>query len=946
MMQKYGPVIRTACVFGFLLLVILLARGSITAQGEAQPRTVHNACAGNCVADTIFLHSGMGDTQARNAYHGWFNSYYDLTGCGDSAWKTDILFLIDIVGDAVGAPGAPTMQCWQGLAAQASLCSDTCSDYFIEDARYAPNVELSLDSGDPGYYEVTLDNQSNLGKLPELQPNAYSRQFELKTYLTYESGDPLLINETPMPSLSFPNWITRGGLDNCIDQYGFDSSRCELISDFATPSIVSTSVDFLDGVFYELSGQVSDLSDANGSFSQDGYIRLLSDGDSITIAQGPYAGYVLVKTHYLANNTHLVQLTPWDANAGALAISNHECNTWLSTCWFTGARYDADTYVFALQGPQDKVLPGDYTVEVVAEMPHDKDFGDNRVSYSYDASAVENEDSDTGTENENGENQQGGIEDLPVIDLAGPGIYPATINQNELGALFRLSVPDGISFMFLRLVSLDGGHYSAFVRRGSIPVPDYPVIRDEYHCWAQADSEYSGGCAFNNPYPDNYYIFATGWQGAGAIQLEVEWSILAITPTPIPTAMPDQNGQAEESEEGSDQQNTFTEIEPNDDHATANNWDMQQPFSGQLSTWGDRDVVLLDFVEPGIYTFSVTDVGPALKVKMTLVRVSSSNFVDSSTASAKGASAHLMLDASTGDQFYLIISAAAMAPATNQAYNLSLSGFIPDPDESNDSAQTATPWELADGPVTGYFWDKTTGRHDYFTFVAPATLAAGPVTFELTNPSPDLRVRLTLLNDRAMLLSSVPWSAAGQPATLTRVLDPGQRYYLKLESYNDRTSLLPYNLSAQYAPATDDGPNETNTGRPMHLTGIAYRQGTLAPAPIQGVAIYVQVSGQPSALLGETDHLGVYSGTLVMAEGQQVRIWAEKQGLTFHPEENIWSPDPRERSHRVVFVATGAILVQQTPPGDAGVSATPQPTLSPTAVASPTAAPTRAPGSK
>ena len=846
-MQKYVPICRTVFVLGCLFVLIPLTTSSTTAQNGTEPRTTHNACAGNCVADTIFLHSGMGDTQARNAYHAWFGSYYELTGCGDPAWKTDILFLIDSVGDTVGAPGAPTMQCWQGLAAQSSLCSSKCSDYFIEDARYAPNVEVSLDRGNPGYLEVTLDNQANLGKIPELQPNAYSRQFGLKTYIKYENGDFLLVNETPMPSLSFPNWITRGGIDNCIDQYGFDSSRCQIISQFSTPSIVSTSVEFLDGVLYDLSSQVSDLSDANGSFSQDGYIRLLSDGDSITIAQGPYAGYVLVKTHYLSSDEHSVLLQSWDASTGPKTITNHECINWLSTCWVADVRNETDTYIFAVHGPQDQVLEGVYTVEVVADIPHDKDFVDNRVSYTYDASAVTDADTGTGGEDGDTETEQPRVEDLPVIDIPGPGIYPATIGQDSLGYLFRLAVPDEVGFMFVRLVPLDSGQYSAFVRRGSIPVPEYPVIADDYQCWVVSDDSYSGGCPFNNPFPDDYYIFVHREKGGGAYRLEVEWTVPAtptVTPTIVPTGVPTETPTAipdqQDDTSTSGEVGTLIEAEPNDSYAEANSWDQQGPLTGELSSWSDADVLLLDFSEPGIYTFSLTDVGPDLRIKMTLVRASSHNTLDSGKAAAKGDPAYLTFDASGGEQYYLLISPMAMSPATNQAYTLSLSGFIPDPDESNDNREAATPWTLADGPVTGYFWDKTTGRHDYFTFLAPSTLDAGPVTFDLANPAADLRVRLTLLRDNGLLVANSPLSAPGQPVTLTSELDAGHRYFLKLETQFDHTSLEPYTLSAGYTPAGETGPGSADNSRLYALSGNVYQQGT-GSVPVARVTIYAAV---------------------------------------------------------------------------------------------------------
>jgi hypothetical protein len=233
---KFGLILSAATLLIFFVTAISYA------QSETEPRTIHTACSGDCVADQIFIHSGMSDHMAKNGYHAWFDSYYTLTGCGEEAWKTDLSFLFDIISDAVGAPGGNTMQCWQGLAAQGSRCSDTCSDYFICDLKYAPNVKLTLASGSPGFADVTLDNQSNLDNLPELEPNAYSRRFFLLTTLQLNNGEALLVDNAEIPSLSFPNWITRGGYDDCATAYGAEEARCKILEWLNVPSQYSTSV--------------------------------------------------------------------------------------------------------------------------------------------------------------------------------------------------------------------------------------------------------------------------------------------------------------------------------------------------------------------------------------------------------------------------------------------------------------------------------------------------------------------------------------------------------------------------------------------------------------------------------------------------------------------------------------------------------------------------------
>lgn len=97
-------------------MAIILLAWEISAFGQStsQPKTIHSYCVGNCVVDMYFLHSAMGDSAAKNFYHNWFNTYYDLTEC-NADWKSEFSFLLDVIGDIVGAPGAPTLQCWQGV---------------------------------------------------------------------------------------------------------------------------------------------------------------------------------------------------------------------------------------------------------------------------------------------------------------------------------------------------------------------------------------------------------------------------------------------------------------------------------------------------------------------------------------------------------------------------------------------------------------------------------------------------------------------------------------------------------------------------------------------------------------------------------------------------------------------------------------------------------------
>jgi len=273
------------------------------------------------------------------------------------------------------------------------------------------------------------------------------------------------------------------------------------------------------------------------------------------------------------------------------------------------------------------------------------------------------------------------------------------------------------------------------------------------------------------------------------------------------------------------------------------------------------------------------------------------------------------------------------AEGTEQPYRLALTGFVPDPYETNDNRTLATSWDLAEDSIQGYFWDKTTGREDFYSFTAPNTLDGSPVTFELSNPSPDMRVRLYLMRGNGNLLATSGLSSPGQDIRLTYALMPGQIYYLRLTN-NGTTSLTPYMLTASFTPAeTMEG--STQNDRPYRVHGLVYRQSGLLPDPIRGVSVFVQISGQDATLLDTTDFLGRFGGVLLIHEGQQVRVWAEQAGVTFQPNEEALMPEERSRSHRVVFIATGTELIQTTPTPTQEMIGTPLPPLLQTALATP-----------
>lgn len=814
-------------------LTVLFLFQQIAVRAQTQPKVSHNACIGNCVVDVFFLHSEQSDSVAEEVYHRWYDTYYKLTDC-DNSWKSQFSFLLDVISDIVGAPGAPTLQCWQGVLGVANSCKNACNNYFLKDAKYAPNVKVSLLSAEQGYAEIKVDNHSNTDELPERVPNAYSRNFRLETYLRYEEGTPLLVNQQEMPSLSFPNWITRRGYSDCISAFGVEEQRCTILSAFLIPDEITTTVDFGNGALYDLTAQVEDLSKANGSFSRDGYIRLLSDGDKITIKQGDFTGVAWIKTHNKSKDTHYQQVIPWDARNGAVTITNHECNSWLSTCWITGDRTEVDTYVFALHGPAEKMLQGSYQVEVVAEMEHEKNITDNRATYGYNAVP---EGAQTGGGENGGEatTQPLKVSDLPIVDLPGAGIYDEQIPDDMPGVMYRVTIPAPLQKLTLSVIPQSGHPLQIFVRRGQIPVPDYPTINDDYDCWMQANPEFYDVCPFGSLPTGEVYLFVKGDVGS-AYQVKVEWVFHLTTPslpaqgTPTPQSTPVPTEEALQ----------LSEVEDNGQRATANVWNLQSPFTGQV-TLHDMDYMLITLPRTGIYTFTLTPFSPILQASLRLHRYETGNTIYTARAPEKGSPVTLKFGGLSGEQYYLSIytsNLGSSAPA--QTYQIALTQFTPDPDEPNDTRQQAVAWDLS-APYEGYLirlWDDWDYLKVHFS-------QSGIYTFQVDDLEHTQKFTLTLKNVRGDTILSSRASARGEPARLTFDASAGEEFLLSLSGERLFGQSNPYRLSVTEMIPDPHEPNDERQQATFWDISQGPIQGIMWDG-IRGSADYYQIVAPPT----------------------------------------------------------------------------------------------------
>ncbi len=774
---------QTRVVLGVVFLILLFSAIVVFAQ-SLQPNFIHNACAGNCVADIVFLHSKQGDTQAENSYHAWFNEYYIHTGCGESQAETGIKFLIDVIADSVGAPGAPTLQCWQGLGALGSICNDTCSDYFHEDGAYAPNVRTSLLSHGQGFAQVKVDNTTNMAIHegdPEGEPNAYSRNFGLYTYLKYSDHPSLLVHTQDMPSLSFPNWITRGGWDTCAQQYGAEDIRCSMLAFFDTPSSVFADPTFGDGALSNLSGLTSNGQDVRGS-AENGYILLATDDARVTINQGPYTVYQYTWTHNKSQSTYREEVTTRDAHNQSVSITNHECNS--VYCGIVNDKIDRDIYVFVLDGPQDRMLLGDYHVEVDARVFHDKDTSDNKVSYDYSVSGPPPTPMPSPTPID--------FRAITPQDI-GPGIHTDALTSGEAIHLYRLNVSPGTFFVYFELNGPVGTTFNLFTLYNQPPVQSYPYLRDwEYDCWSIDADTYNAACSYNRPVAGDYYIAVIPYRGNGAYTLDIQIT-MAETSTPEPQTTPSLTVQPTPLTGGA------TEQEPNDLYEQATQWDINHPMQGQLNVKGDEDIFTFTAPQPGIYKISLNNVpvniAPDIYIhRESLVAASSSTDAD------EGESVRMGIDANAGESYYIKIKASNGHTISDQYYTLGME-VIPDPFEPDDTWAESRSWEDIASPISGYFYELLTGPGDIYSFTIPQTSSSQLLTIDLLdvpeNVEPEMMIYKESLVDAMGLLRA----EAGQPLSMMLDVNPGEKYYLKVNPESRfQTSESLYTLSPSSIP--------------------------------------------------------------------------------------------------------------------------------------------------
>ena len=259
----------------------------------------------------------------------------------------------------------------------------------------------------------------------------------------------------------------------------------------------------------------------------DGYIQLFQDEDSVTIRQGPYSGYKYVWEHNITKGTYNEWVEPWNAYSSDVTFTNYQCNTWY--CSLYTDRIDRDTKVFAVEGPPERILSGEYHVEVEARLAHDRDINDNTAVCTYEVTGPPPPATATFTP-------------APCLgqqtQMLVQGDTDGEFRPGENRHTYTFQVPSGLHQLWLQLFfPWKGGHRDFDL----IVQPSQLLPANKFECKPKHyASETDQRCFFLDPPPGTYRVYVDRVSGAGTYTLRVAFASPPPTPTqttsPSPTA--------------------------------------------------------------------------------------------------------------------------------------------------------------------------------------------------------------------------------------------------------------------------------------------------------------------------------------------------------------------------------------------------------------------------
>lgn len=767
--------------WGFLPLILALSLVVVVAwaskSGQAPPACAQNAscqpaaCTGDCVAYQYFTSKSL------EPWIRWYDTAWNLTGCDDPAWQVYAQWLLDIAGEVVGAPGGATLNCHQMVVGQAYVCGEHCG---TNNCRYAPNVKLTTSTCGEGTVSVTVDNDAYADGLPEYESTAYSREFDLTLRLSREGGEQLLVGSQPVPSLSYSNWIINGGYDQCVIEYG-SGRPCNLLAPFLKPTSLDYDLTWGNGL-YNLDGYTSNASGMDSQPS-DGYIALKSDGDKVTINQGSLSGWLYVWDHNLEEDTIHETTTAWDASGGSQTFENHECNCRVCWCNLWGTRRDVNTYVIATGYDPALRLDGEYSLQVDAELAHDKDLSDNSASCTFSASGPPSGDSGSGG-NATAPTPTPGL-DAQTITAGTHHFSPATASDH----LYALNVPPNLAWVRVTLhhPQVTAGNYDLYARRGSPPTPamiDFDSANGD--CISDQDGGYDDLCSWAPAQSGWYYLLVHHDWGSGPFDLTIEFG--QRTPTLTPSVTPTETAGG---------LSNLSEVEGNGTRQNATPWSGEVPIEGRLATNGDLDFYRWTPARPGIYTLLLDNVPASIRADMYLYREDSTSAVLYNLTQPFGGPVSIQLDANAGQVFYIKIKATSTTEVSPQPYRLSLS-TIADPHEPDDVYGNARAWDDLTVAQQGYFWEEVSGPDDYYRFTVPQSAL---VTLDLSGVDPAVRPDLAVYDSVPSSILYDYSAPAGGNVKLTFDANAGEVFYVKVRPTDrDQTATQPYTLTAALQP--------------------------------------------------------------------------------------------------------------------------------------------------
>jgi hypothetical protein len=342
-------------------------------QAGEQPQCRQDSCVGACRMETMVWGS-------IGAFDGYFNEMIPHAGCDASELEELFNVTFDLIAEVAAVETGAFLNCGQIEASVDYACNTGCQ---TNACLYSPNLRATIANTDPktdGVVIVELDNRN--GSDDGDDPRAITGPIEVFARLQLQGwNEAIPFVKIERNSLGYPRFREWAPAVATICLEG--NSYCGSVQALANAAL-NTSISIplpAYGGIYALESLITAQHHIDIP-SGDGYVSLIEDGDSVTLQSG-LSGILFIREDKGWDGVWEEQrVEAWDSFDGEYSISNEECK---SFCWsvFGRKKINRDIFVMVLDGPCEKMILGDYTLQIDAPLDHDKNITNNTDTTSY-----------------------------------------------------------------------------------------------------------------------------------------------------------------------------------------------------------------------------------------------------------------------------------------------------------------------------------------------------------------------------------------------------------------------------------------------------------------------------------------------------------------------------------------------------------------------------------